>query len=279
LQDGTPGASHPAFRPHLMQGWSPDFIPKLTEDAVKGELFDRILPVNGAESLRLARELAAQEGILTGITGGATFAGALSIARESPAGTTILCMLPDTGERYLSTPLFADVPSAMTDEEIELARSTPNYRFDVPATPAPAPATSVEPAAADPAAAAFVAETVGDADRPVVLFALEWCEFCWSVRRMFTKFGIEYRAVDLDSVAYQKDDWGGRIRAALRERTGMLTIPQVFVGGRFVGGATETFDAWRDGRMREWLEGAAVVFDRDAREDPYSFLPSWLHPR
>jgi cysteine synthase A len=279
LQDGTPGASHPAFRPHLMQGWSPDFIPKLTEDAVKGELFDRILPVNGAESLRLARELAAQEGILTGITGGATFAGALSIARESPAGTTILCMLPDTGERYLSTPLFADVPSAMTDEEIELARSTPNYRFDVPATPAPAPATSVEPAAADPAAAAFVAETVGDADRPVVLFALEWCEFCWSVRRMFTKFGIEYRAVDLDSVAYQKDDWGGRIRAALRERTGMLTIPQVFVDGRFVGGATETFDAWRDGRMREWLEGAAVVFDRDAREDPYSFLPSWLHPR
>jgi cysteine synthase A len=279
LQDGTPGASHPAFRPHLMQGWSPDFIPKLTEDAVKGELFDRILPVNGAESLRLARELAAPEGILTGITGGATFAGALSIARESPAGTTILCMLPDTGERYLSTPLFADVPSAMTDEEIELARSTPNYRFDVPATPAPAPATSVEPAAADPAAAAFVAETVGDADRPVVLFALEWCEFCWSVRRMFTKFGIEYRAVDLDSVAYQKDDWGGRIRAALRERTGMLTIPQVFVGGRFVGGATETFDAWRDGRMREWLEGAAVVFDRDAREDPYSFLPSWLHPR
>jgi cysteine synthase A len=279
LQDGTPDASHPAFRPHLMQGWSPDFIPKLTEDAVKGELFDRILPVNGAESLRLARELAAQEGILTGITGGATFAGALSIARESPAGTTILCMLPDTGERYLSTPLFADVPSAMTDEEIELARSTPNYRFDVPATPAPAPATSVEPAAADPAAAAFVAETVGDADRPVVLFALEWCEFCWSVRRMFTKFGIEYRAVDLDSVAYQKDDWGGRIRAALRERTGMLTIPQVFVGGRFVGGATETFDAWRDGRMREWLEGAAVVFDRDAREDPYSFLPSWLHPR
>jgi cysteine synthase A len=279
LQDGTPGASHPAFRPHLMQGWSPDFIPKLTEDAVKGELFDRILPVNGAESLRLARELAAQEGILTGITGGATFAGALSIARESPAGTTSLCTLPATGERYLTTPLFADVPSAMTDEEIELARSTPNYRFDVPATPAPAPATSVEPAAADPAAAAFVAETVGDADRPVVLFALEWCEFCWSVRRMFTKFGIEYRAVDLDSVAYQKDDWGGRIRAALRERTGMLTIPQVFVGGRFVGGATETFDAWRDGRMREWLEGAAVVFDRDAREDPYSFLPSWLHPR
>ncbi|HVS24970.1 MAG TPA: pyridoxal-phosphate dependent enzyme, partial [Gammaproteobacteria bacterium] len=64
--DGTPAGSHPLFRPHLMQGWSPDFIPKLTEDAVAAGLIDRVLPVNGGEAMRLARELARKEGIFVG---------------------------------------------------------------------------------------------------------------------------------------------------------------------------------------------------------------------
>jgi len=278
--DGTPLGSHPSFRPHLMQGWSPDFVPKLTEDAVRAKLIDRVLPVNGAESLRLAQELARREGILTGISGGATFCGALEIARGSPRGTTILCMLPDTGERYLSTPLFADVPVEMTAEEVELSKSTPNYRFDVPAPASPPKAAAPEPVAAvDPTAVSFVEEAVSDAAQPVVLFALEWCEFCWSVRKMFARYGIPYRSIDLDSVAYQQDDWGGRIRAALRARTSMQTIPQIFVGGEFIGGATEVFDAWRAGRVQELLARRAVAYDREARDDPYSFLPSWLHPR
>jgi cysteine synthase A len=280
--DGTPAGSHPLFRPHLMQGWSPDFIPKLTEDAVAAKLIDRIVPVNGGEALRLARELARQEGIFVGTSSGATFAGALEVCKSAPAGSNVLCMLPDTGERYLSTPLFADIPADMTDEELAIARSTPRYRFD-PQQPAsksaPPPEAPESAPSVTPAAAAFVADVTSDAAQPVVMFALEWCEFCWSVRRMFADYKIPYRAVDLDSVPYQKDDWGGQIRAALAERTTWTTIPQIFVGGEFVGGCTDTFDAWKSGKLPALLEKHGVKHAGDASGDPYSFLPTWLHPR
>ena len=81
----------------------------------------------GPDALRLSQELAKQEGIFCGITSGATFAGALQIAATAPKGTNILAMLPDTGERYLSTPLFADVPADMTEEEAAIFRSTPLF--------------------------------------------------------------------------------------------------------------------------------------------------------
>ncbi len=127
--DGTAAEAHPAFKPHPMQGWTPDFIPKLTGDAVDSGAINRIVPVPGAEAMRYAGELARKEGIFVGITAGATFAGALRVAKEAPRGSTILCMLPDTGERYLSTPLFADVPVEMTEEEWEISRSTPSAQF------------------------------------------------------------------------------------------------------------------------------------------------------
>src|ERR1700719_3564036 len=127
--DGSPAGSPPTFRPHLMQDWSPDFIPKLTEDAVALKLIDRLVPVNGRRALELSRELARKEGIFAGISAGATLAAALQVCDEAPPGATVLCMLPDTGERYLSTPLFSDIPADMTDEELAIARSTPNYRF------------------------------------------------------------------------------------------------------------------------------------------------------
>jgi cysteine synthase A len=280
--NGTPAGSHPSFRPHLMQGWSPDFVPKLTEDAVNAKLFDGLVPVNGGEALRLARELAQKEGIFVGTSGGATLAGALAVAAAAPAGSNILCMLPDTGERYLSTPLFADVPADMTTEEIEISRSTPRYRFDAPppvAKPAAKAPPPEPPPAVTPAAAAFLAEVTSDRNQPVVMFALEWCEFCWSVRRMFAEYKIPYRAVDLDSVEYQKDDWGGQIRAALTARTTWKTIPQIFVGGEFVGGCTDAFDAWKSGRLPELLAKYGVEHRGDLKADPYSFLPGWLHPR
>jgi cysteine synthase len=127
--DGSPSAPHPAFKPHPMQGWTPDFIPKLTADAVHMEVIDRIITVTGAEAMRYAGELARKEGIFVGITAGATFAGALRVCAEAPKNANILCMLPDTGERYLSTPLFADVPADMTPEELEISRSTPSAQF------------------------------------------------------------------------------------------------------------------------------------------------------
>jgi len=277
--NGAVAGSHPSFRPHLMQGWSPDFIPKLTEDAAAMKLIDEIVPVAGDDALCCSRELAENEGIFTGISGGATLAGALTIARKAPAGSSVLAMLPDTGERYLSTPLFEDVPVEMTDAEIEISRSTPGYRFDSPPPPSPSAGEAAGVPQGCPEAEAFVADMVNDASQPVVMFALEWCEFCWSVRRMFARAGINYRSVDLDSVEYQADQRGTKIRSALRARTGMETIPQIFVGGKLLGGCTEAFDAWKSGEFQSMLEKNGVSYNKSFDGDPYELLPGWLHPR
>jgi len=85
------------------------------------------------------------------------------------------------------------------------------FRFDVSA-PAPAAAEESEAPTASERARRFVSETVSDSEAPVVMFALEWCEFCWSMRKLFARCDIPYRSVDLDSVEYQEDDWGGQIR-------------------------------------------------------------------
>tara|TARA_R110000787_G_scaffold72116_7_gene160636 strand:- start:5945 stop:6985 length:1041 start_codon:yes stop_codon:yes gene_type:complete len=127
--DGSPAASHPSFQPHPMQGWTPDFIPKLAEDALSAHYVDQLLTVKGEDALRLSRELAQREGIFTGITGGATFAAALQISQSAPQGTTVLCMLPDTGERYLSTPLFADIEADMSEDEKAISQSAPGYGY------------------------------------------------------------------------------------------------------------------------------------------------------
>ncbi|MHA3978790.1 glutaredoxin [Halovulum sp. GXIMD14794] len=112
----------------------------------------------------------------------------------------------------------------------------------------------------------------------VVLYALEWCEFCWSVRRMFRDAGIDYLSVDLDSVAYQAGNRGGKLRAALREICGTPTIPQIFIGGQHIGGATETFDAYNSGRLEKLLAERDVEMTASA-PDAYAYLPKWLHPR
>ena len=123
----------------------------------------------------------------------------------------------------------------------------------------------------------FVTNTI--ANTGVVMFALEWCEFCWSARKLFAALGINYTSVDLDSVAYQRDDRGGKIRAVLAARTGESTIPQIFIGGKLIGGCTELFDAYRDGSMVRRLCDAGVDMDSSIDIDPYSLLPQWLHPR
>jgi cysteine synthase A len=124
--DGTPAEPHPAFTSHPMQGWTPDFIPKLTGDVVDMNVIDKLIPIAGEDAMRCSKELATKEGIFVGITSGATFAGALKVAEEAEEGANILCMLPDTGERYLSTPLFADIEGDMNEEELAISRSTPS---------------------------------------------------------------------------------------------------------------------------------------------------------
>jgi cysteine synthase A len=126
-EDGSPASRHPAWKTHPIQGWSPDFIPKLAGDAVEAGYVDRVITVTPQEGIRWSRELARREGIFVGISAGSTFAAAMQLCADIPKGSTVLAMLPDTGERYLTTPLFADVPSDMTEEEIGILRSTPTY--------------------------------------------------------------------------------------------------------------------------------------------------------
>lgn len=276
--DGTATESHPLFRPHLMQGWAPDFIPRLTADAIDTGLIDVIQPVGGAESLRLACELARQEGILCGITGGATLAAALEVAKTARPGSRILFMIPDTGERYLSTPLFESIEQEMNAVEKDISDSTPLCRFGAPvAQPAAAGAAAIEPAPEN--ARRFVEQVIGDPQLPVVMFSLEWCEFSWAVRRFLRDIGVAFRAVDLDSVAMHADGLGGDIRKVLHGLTHQRTIPQIFIGGTHIGGAIDILDLHDRGELVTLFSAAGVVPCGDPTLIARSYLPKWLVAR
>jgi cysteine synthase A len=127
--DGSPAVSHPAFEPHPIQGWTPDFIPLVLQESIDKAYYDQLVPVTGANGVKWARALAQKEGIFTGISGGSTFAVSLQIAETAAPGSVILCMLPDTGERYLTTPLFEGIADDMNEEELAISRSTPGYQL------------------------------------------------------------------------------------------------------------------------------------------------------
>lgn len=130
LEDGSPASSHGAFEPHPIQGWTPDFIPLVLQELLDGKNHDAVMPVSGDDAVAWAQKLAQQEGILTGISGGASLAVAMQVADTAAPGSVILCMLPDTGERYMTTPLFASIVEDMDEEEKALSRSTPGYQMD-----------------------------------------------------------------------------------------------------------------------------------------------------
>jgi cysteine synthase A len=100
------------WKPHKVQGWTPDFVPAV----LNREVSDQILGVSDDEAIATARRLAAEEGIFVGISAGATVAAALKVAADAPAGSVLLAVLPDTGERYFSTPLFEGVNEGSDDE-------------------------------------------------------------------------------------------------------------------------------------------------------------------
>jgi len=127
--DGSPNESHPAFEPHPIQGWTPDFIPLVLQEAIDNHYYDELIPVSGPAGIEWSKKLAQSEGIFTGISGGSTFAIAMEIADRADPGSVILCMLPDTGERYLSSPLFETIEEDMTEEEVALSLSTPGYHM------------------------------------------------------------------------------------------------------------------------------------------------------
>lgn len=103
------------WQPHKIQGWTPDFIP----DVLDRSVVDQFFAISDEEAVATARRLACEEGILCGISGGGTFAAALKVAAQAEAGSHILAMLPDTGERYFSTPLFADINEGSDDELLD----------------------------------------------------------------------------------------------------------------------------------------------------------------
>jgi len=103
------------WKPHKIQGWTPDFIPEV----LNREVFDELVPVSDEESIATARALAANEGIFAGISSGATLAAALRVAEKAEKGAVLLAMLPDTGERYLSTPLFEGVNEGSDDDWLD----------------------------------------------------------------------------------------------------------------------------------------------------------------
>lgn len=127
--DGSPAVGHGSWEPHPMQGWTPDFIPSVLQESIDNKFYDDLLTIAGPDALSTAQALAQKEGILTGISGGATVAAALSVAKDAAPGSSILAMLPDTGERYLSTPLFDDIEAEMTEEERAISHSTPTAQM------------------------------------------------------------------------------------------------------------------------------------------------------
>ena len=127
--DHSPVGSHSAFTPHPIQGWTPDFIPYVLQESVDKRYYDELIPVTGPDAIACSHRLALEEGIFTGISGGASLAVAMEVVQRAPEGSVICCMLPDTGERYLSTPLFDGVATEMTEDEGALSRSTPGYQM------------------------------------------------------------------------------------------------------------------------------------------------------
>ena len=267
---GEPTKSHPAFHPHPIQGVVPDFISKLTRDAVAGGMVDRTIGVSGAEAIEIAIRLAREEAIFCGISGGATVAAALKAARDAAPGSKILAMLPDTGERYLSTPLFADISLDMNAEEQALLDSAMPAIAAAP-PPAPEPATVV----VDEDARRFVADAIAGHPGKMVMFAMSWCEFCWAVRKLFAALDIPFVSIDIDTTDFREANDVPKIRAALAEVAGGPTIPQIYADGTHLGGSMDIIAAADSGGLQKLLAEKGIPCG-DAKLDPYGFLPNWV---
>ena len=121
--DGSASESHPSWNPHPIQGWTTDFIPLVLQESIDKKYYDELIPVSGDDGLFWSHELAKKEGIITGVSGGSTFAIAVAVAKKAKKGSIILCMLPDTAERYMSSVLFDSIKSEMNDDEKKLLNS------------------------------------------------------------------------------------------------------------------------------------------------------------
>lgn len=127
---GAPASGHPSWKPHPIQGWTPNFIAKVVEDGMDLNVVDEVMLVNGKAGMDTAMALAQKEGIFTGTSGGATLRTALDVCEKAPKGSVVLAMLPDTSERYLSTPLYDEIDADMNPAEVEISKSTPTAQLE-----------------------------------------------------------------------------------------------------------------------------------------------------
>lgn len=123
----------------------------------------------------------------------------------------------------------------------------------------------------------LIARVLSDEEWPLVIFAREMCEFCWAARNFFAGIEVAYRIVELDSDELQHSGLSREIRAELQARSGSHTVPQIYLKGQFMGGATDSFAAWNSGQFQQSLTAAGVAFTTPADFNPYRFLHGWLH--
>lgn len=260
--DGRFKEPHPVWRPHLLQGWAADFIPKIVSEAKQAGYVDKLCHVGGDAAMTMARQLAQKEGIFSGTSGGGVMHCAVEFAKTAPGGSKIVVMLADTGERYLSTPLFGDISADMTAEEKDLAASTESK---------PPPGISLPPVT-DEAIAFVKAKSAG---AKVVVWSLEYCEFCWTIFSLFKALGVEYEVINIDAFEYAKDNMGNKYRSALASITECNTFPQCYIDGKFFGGAADACMKWNKGELQPILKDAGVDYG-DWQGNAFEFLPKWM---
>ncbi len=270
--------------------------PKLLRDSL--DRIHHVQLVNGNEAMEMALNLAKKEGIFTGISSGGAVAGAIMFAEKLLSSEkkiegrplNVCAIVADTGERYLSTLLFENVPVDMSPEEIDISNSTPMGQFSSPSSVKDKPknddmhgssALGKRPTAAAAAAAApdlnpkaeqFVKDTLST--YKVVMFSLEWCEFCYTVTKLFKAANIDFYRMPLDSATNMKDNWGAEVRTVISSMTGCNTIPQIFIGGTFVGGAMDIVKGFCDGSLKPKLLDVGLTYKDDI--DPEAYLPNWV---
>ena len=215
--DGRASRSHPNSRAHPMQGWTPEFATRLAEVARKGGHIDLFRRVRRAVALKAARDLARQEGMLSGISGGAAVAAVLELAKSDPERNRILAMLPDTGERCLLTPLFEHVLDEITKDETAILTSADEIAPTTKASPSVALQISDE-------ARAFFQAIIDATKAPVLMFGFEWREFCWAVRKLSAETVASLQSFDVNGPEYRDSDRGGDILCALFEIAGPLAF-------------------------------------------------------
>ncbi|MGJ8664466.1 MAG: pyridoxal-phosphate dependent enzyme [Marinicella sp.] len=275
LKSGIPqpdleGASHPNARPHPVQGWAPDFIPRILSDDILS-LIDYYQPVNGADALKYSKLLAQQEGLFVGISSGATFAAALALAETVPPGSHILCMLPDTGERYLSSVLFEDIDIHMNAEELAISHSTETARFDLPIA---APVIQL-PVVKDLENADLQSVNQLIAVNKVLIFSLEWCDFCLSLKNFFQAWGVDFHAIDVDSAQMAENNHGAKIKHVVAAKTQSINLPQVYVAGELIGGFSDISKAYHTGRLQELFISNGINY-KLLNINPDDFAPKWV---